>query len=110
MVSETQTKQEIFISSELKDQLQQLGFIFSHTHENGVMWGFDGSTKYFPRETYIRESKDGKTQIKLRLEKTNNGIILIINSDPFNQQNHLDRSQLEVKEIISIVKEYISLI
>ena len=110
MDSETQTKKEIFISSEIKDQLQQLGFILSQTLENGVMWGFDGSTKYFPRETYIREPKDEKIQIKLRLEKANNGIILIINSNPFKQQNHLDRSQLEVKEIISIVKEYISLI
>ena len=110
MVSEQQVKQEVFISPELKDQLHQLDFMFSHTHENGVMWGFDGSTKYFPRETYIREPKDGKTQIKMRLEKTNNGIILIINSNPFKQQNHLDRSQLEVKEIIPIVKEYISLV
>jgi len=110
MVSKTQTKQEVFISSELKDQLKQLGFMLSHTPDNGVMWGFDGSTKYFPRETYIREPIDGKLQIKLKLEKTNNGIILIINSNPFKSQNHLDRSQLKVEEIIPIVEEYTNLI
>jgi len=107
---QTETNQDIFISSEIKDQLQEFGFMIANTPDDGIMWGFDGSTKYFPRETYTKEPKDEKPQIKLRLEKTNNGIILIINSNPFKQQNHLDRSQLEPKEIISIVKEYSNLI
>ena len=98
------------ITSEIKDGLQELGFVLFNTPESGVMWGFDGSTKYFPRQTYIREEKDGKPKIKLRIEKTINGFTLIINSIPFKSQNHLNRSQLDVKDIISIVKEYLSLI
>ena len=68
-----QLKQD-FMSREIKDDLQQLGFVLSNTPESGVMWGFDGKTKYFPRDTYIRDSIEGKPKIKLRIEKTNQSI------------------------------------
>ncbi|NCN39248.1 MAG: hypothetical protein COY38_05000 [Candidatus Aenigmarchaeota archaeon CG_4_10_14_0_8_um_filter_37_24] len=106
----SEINQTELMTAEIKTDLEGMGFNLFHTLENGVMWGFDGSTKYFPRETYIRESNNGKPKIKMRLEKTNNGIILIINSEPFKQQNHLDRAQLEVKDILTIVKEYMNLI
>jgi len=104
------TQQKNFITSEIKDDLQEVGFTLSATPDTGVMWGFDGSTKYFPRDTYIREKRDGKPEIKLRVEKTTNGFILIVNSNPFKPQNHLDRSQLRIDEVIPIIKEYISLL
>lgn len=107
---EVQLNQESLISSKIKDELQEMNFILSTTLESGVMWGFDGSTKHFPRDTYVKEEKDGKPKIKLKVEKTNNGFTLIINSIPFKIQNHIDRYQLEIEEIIPIVKEYMSLI
>ena len=110
MTEEVIQKETILIPTEIKDKLQELGFILSSTPDSGVMWGFDGSTKYFPRQSYIREEKDGKPKIKLRIEKTTNGFILIINSIPFKEQNHLSRYEIGIEEIIPVVKEYIALI
>ena len=106
---ETESLQKNFITHEIKDELQVLGFTISTTQENGVMWGLDGKTQYFPRDTYIKEEENGM-KIKLRIEKTINGFILIINSIPFKPQNHLNRSELSITEVMPIVKEYINLI
>lgn len=110
MTEGVNTMERTFISLELKNELEQIGFLISETPDTGVMWGFDGSTKYFPRETYVKESIDGKPKLKLRIEKTNVGIILIINSIPFKPHNHLDRAELSPKDIIPIVKDYMNLI
>ena len=99
------------VSHKIKNELEQLGFKMTlNTDINGVMWGFDGKTKYFPRDTYIRDPCDGKPMLKLSVERTTNGFTLIINSNPFKQQNHLRRSELEIDEIIPIVKEYLHLL
>ena len=86
----TAVKQNL-IPPEIKNQLEQLAFTLSTAPENGVMWGFDGKTEYFPREIYIREENDRKLKIKLKIEKTTNGFNLVINSIPFKKQNHLNR-------------------
>ena len=110
MTPEEMLLEKTLISSKIKNDLEQLNFVLSQTPETGVMWGFDGKTEHFPRETFIREAKDGKPTIKLRVEKTLNGLILVINSIPFKSQNHLDRAQLNIEEVIPILKEYLSLI
>ena len=110
MSSEAISIKQTLIPPEIKNGLGKLGFIPSPTPESGVMWGFDGKTKHFPRETYIREKSDEKPNIKLKIEKTTNGFTLIINSIPFKPHNHLDRSQFDIENTISIVKEYIDLI
>jgi hypothetical protein len=110
MDSETPKLKQEFITHELKDEIQRLGFVLTNTPENGVMWGFDGKTKYFPRNTYIREKKDNKPKIKLMIEKTTNGFRLIINSIPLASHNHLNRSELEIQEIMPIIREYLDLI
>jgi len=110
MSSEIQITQQELIPAKLKDELQELGFVLSATIDSGVMWGFDGSTKYFPRKTFMREKVDDKPKIKLRIEKTTNGFTLIINSIPFKPRYHLNRYELAVAEIVPILKEYIDLI
>ncbi|MEM5793100.1 MAG: hypothetical protein QXY45_01940 [Candidatus Aenigmatarchaeota archaeon] len=110
-MSEELEKMGVLVSSNIRDELENLGFkIMPNNDVNGVMWGFDGKTKYFPRDTYIRESIDGKPSLKLSIEKTTNGFTLIINSNPFKQQNHLRRSELSIEEIMPIVKEYLHLL
>ncbi|MBD3156108.1 MAG: hypothetical protein GF368_05670 [Candidatus Aenigmarchaeota archaeon] len=96
------------ISGEIKDSLQELGFVLTHTPESGLMWGFDGKTKYYPRETYTREKKGTKPRTKLRLEKTNNGLNILINSDPFRPENHLKKHGLMSEDVIPIVKNYLN--
>ena len=100
--------QTSFISLEIRRQLEELGFRFATTPEDGVIWGFDGSTKYFPRETYVREGENGRPGMKVRLEKTVNGINLIVNSDPFDIRHHIDKYQITPQEIIATVKSKIS--
>jgi hypothetical protein len=95
------------ISGGLKDSLQKMGFVLTHTPESGLMWGFDGKTKYFPRETYIREKKGNKLKIKLRIEESNNGLNILMNSNPFRTENHLKKHGLMPNEIIPIIKEYL---
>jgi len=111
MPEEFQQDDTIFVSLKIKDQLEALGFkMISNPETNGIMWGFDGKTKYFPRDTYIRDEVNGKPKIKMSIEKTTNGFTLIINSNPFQPKNHLRRSELSIDEILPIVKEYIDLL
>ncbi|OGI15698.1 hypothetical protein A3K63_04685 [Candidatus Micrarchaeota archaeon RBG_16_49_10] len=104
------TEERNLISLEIKNELEKLGFALSETPDAGLIWGFDGTMKYFPRETYVREAADGKPLVKLRVEKTINGLTLVVNSVPFNPQRHIDRAELDEKAVVKLVNDYVKVL
>lgn len=94
----------------LKQKLSELGFKFQSSNRNELIWGFDGVTKYYPEENYIRDAIDGKPQISLKLRKTMNGITVILNTVPFKEKFHLDKAPLTEDEAIDVIKKYINML
>lgn len=94
----------------LKQKIEELGFKFQGSNQNELIWGFDGVTKYYPEDIYVRESIDGKPSVSLKLKKTSSGITVILNSITFSERFHLDKAPLTEQEAIETVKNYIKLL
>lgn len=94
----------------LKQKLNEMGFNFQSSAKDEVIWGFDGVTKYYPEEFYIKEFDDGKPKISLKLRKTMNGITVILNTIPFKEKFHLDKAPLTEDEAIEVIQKYINLL
>jgi hypothetical protein len=94
----------------LKEKIESLGFKYQGVDGGNVIWGFDGVTKHFPEDVYVRESVDGKPSISLKIKKTLGGITVIINSIPFQERYHLDRAPLNEEEVFEVVERYLKLL
>ncbi|MBS3052079.1 MAG: hypothetical protein J4428_01760 [Candidatus Aenigmarchaeota archaeon] len=91
----------------IRHKLEERNFILQEINQGDVIWGFDGVTKYFPEDNYIRENVNGSPKFSLKLRKTSTGITLIINSVPFQTKHHLDKAPLKEEDVISIVDKYL---
>ncbi len=91
----------------VRPKLEERGFSLQEINQGDVIWGFDGVTKYFPEDNYIRESVNGSPSLALKLRKTSTGVTLIINSLPFQSKHHLDKAPLKEDDIVRTVDEYI---
>lgn len=91
----------------IRSKLEERGFILQEISQGEVIWGFDGTTKYFPEDNYLREPIDESPMLTLKLRKTSTGITLIINSLPFQTKHHLDKAPLTEDEVIPVVDKYI---
>jgi len=98
------------LSQRLRQRLEELGFKFESFSSGDVIWGFDGITRYYPEENYLKNSNDGKPAVSLKIKKTHNGITLIINSVPFQEKYHLDKAPLTEEEVFDVVEKYLKLL
>ncbi|MCX8178433.1 MAG: hypothetical protein N3D75_01230 [Candidatus Aenigmarchaeota archaeon] len=101
---------DVALFPKLKQKLNEIGFKLQSSNRDEVIWGFDGVTKYYPEEMYIRDSENGKPKVSLKLRRTMNGITVILNTVPFKEQFHLDRAPLTEDEAIDIIQKYINLL
>ncbi len=94
----------------LKEKIESLGFKYQGINGGDVIWGFDGVTKNFPEDIYVRDSTDGKPPISLKIKKTLGGITVILNSMPFQERYHLDKAPLKEEEVFEVVEKYLKLL
>lgn len=94
----------------LRDKIEALGFKYQGVNGGDVIWGFDGVTKNFPEDIYVREALDGKSAISLKIKKTLGGITVILNSIPFQEKHHLDKAPLKEEEVVEVVEKYLKLL
>jgi hypothetical protein len=94
----------------LKEKIESLGFKHQGVDGGNIIWGFDGVTKYFPEDVYLRDSIDGKPQLSLKIKKTTNGITVVINSVPFQEKYHFDKSLLKEEEVFEAIERYLKLL
>lgn len=94
----------------LRDKIEALGFKYQGVNGGDVIWGFDGVTKNFPEDIYVREALDGKPAISLKIKKTLGGITVILNSIPFQEKHHLDKAPLKEEEVVEVVEKYLKLL